>query len=179
MRAARQCGELPLTQGKVALIDEADYTFLKAFNWYATQCRGKWYAVRNGRKGEPRKIYLHGFLSGTLDGETDHRNGDTLDNRRQNLRSATHRRNMQNSRKRTTGRYAFKGICFHGNAAHSKRPWQARITIRGRRRSGGYFSTIEEAARAYDALARSHFGEFACPNYPEQNVEGTYKSHRS
>jgi hypothetical protein len=52
--------EIPLTQGRVAVVDDEDYGYLSQFNWSATKDRQRMYAVRGVcRKGEQRTIRMH------------------------------------------------------------------------------------------------------------------------
>jgi hypothetical protein len=87
----------------------------------------------------------------------DHVNGDTLDNRRENLRVATHAENSQNKRKISKG---FKGV--YERRGH----WIASIAACGTRVRLGSFATPEEAAMAYDDGARKWHGPFARVNFP-------------
>ena len=101
--------------------------------------------------------------------KVDHRDGNTLDNRRENLRVATAAQNVRNARKKrsaTTSRY--KGVFFtRGRKGRSlSKPWQAQIRRGGKNRYLGCFETAEAAALAYDTAARETFGEFACLNFP-------------
>jgi hypothetical protein len=93
---------LALTQGKYALLDPADADRAEAFRWHAVRAGVKWYAARavpGSPKGSRRKERLHHFVLGLPSGsEIDHENGDGLDCRRENLRPATRRQNMQNPR---------------------------------------------------------------------------------
>jgi hypothetical protein len=97
----------------------------------------------------------------------DHVDGDKLNNRRRNLRIATPRQNMHNQ-VRPLRKRPYKGIYRSSTGT----PWTAQISI-PRKGSGagktialGRFETAEEAARAYDAAALEHFGEFAALNFP-------------
>ena len=94
----------------------------------------------------------------------DHRNGDGLDNRRDNLRLATHSENMMNRPKiksPTTSR--FVGVYFD----KARRLWVARIHLNGKCIWLGRFATEIEAAKAYDEAAKKYHGEFARLNFPE------------
>jgi hypothetical protein len=69
------------------------------------------------------------------------------------------RQNCQNKTKRKNTSSQFKGVTRHGGK------WCARIWASGGNISLGKFSCELEAARAYDAAATLHFGEFACINF--------------
>jgi len=156
--------EIPLTRGMRALVDDAD-GHLAAFRWYANpRSDGLFYARRDERHGSKKKVvYLHREVLGVDVGlEVDHKNGDTLDCRRENLRPATH---QQNSRNVTTKR-SFKGVDFKQNDRRKNKPWQARIKLSGRTKFLGYYETAEAAARAYDQAAVAAFGDFAKLNFP-------------
>ena len=75
---------------------------------------------------------------------TDHINGDTLDNRRKNLRAVNRYQNGWNMKLRTDNTTGTKQVTWHPN----KKKWQARISVAGKRLSLGYFSTKEEAVDA-------------------------------
>lgn len=81
--------EIQLTRGKVALVSDHQYEKVARLKWQAEQKKyGKWYA---GTRMNGKRVYLHRFLANALTGmEIDHINGDTLDNRDENLRFCTH-----------------------------------------------------------------------------------------
>lgn len=94
--------------------------------------------------------------------DVDHINGDTFDNRRCNLRLATRAQNCANqgiSPRNTSG---FKGVSLHKCNRILK--WRAKLLHNGKRIHIGCFSNPQDAARAYDAAAIRHFGEFAKTN---------------
>lgn len=106
---------------------------------------------------------LHRFILKT-NLEVDHINGDTLDNRRCNLRSVTRQQNLMNQKKqtrKTTSKY--KGVSF--NKTNNK--WSARITLNRKLMCLGSFKTEEIAAEAYNAAAKRLFGEYAKLNIIE------------
>lgn len=156
--------EVPLTRGKVALVDEEDAAAVLAHKWYTRRVRDAFYAARSLPRvdGVQREQRLHTFLTGWP--LVDHRNGDGLDNRRANLRAATNAENMRNRRRYANNTSGFKGVSFH--KATGK--WRAQINLSDRRSHLGSHATAADAARAYDAAAREHFGEFAYLNFPTE-----------
>jgi hypothetical protein len=94
----------------------------------------------------------------------DHINGDTLDNRRANLRIATNSQNQANRIRLKSGTSSrYRGVTW--NKASQK--WQAGIKCNLKSTHLGLFESEEEAARAYDRAAREMFGSFARPNFEE------------
>lgn len=156
--------EIPLTRGKVALVDDEDYERVNVFKWQAAPSQsGIWYAVRtvtvDGRRAPCR---MHRFIMGVPVGVlVDHRNRDGLDCQRRNLRVATGSQNGINSPKRKCNSSGFKGVRFYPRSSR----WDARIGYQGRKIHIGYFDTPEQAARAYDQKAAELFGEFAYLNF--------------
>jgi hypothetical protein len=164
--------EIPLTQGKTALVDDADYDDVARFKWMAHKGRGKtWYARRavhvsererlNGR----RWISMHRYLLShvpTKSTEIDHKNRDGLDNQRTNLRVGNRSLNQVNSGPSSRNKLGLKGVSQNRQG----RPY-AQIGHGATRLFLGRFGTPEEAARAYDLKARELYGEFAYLNFPE------------
>lgn len=165
---------IPLTQGYEALVDAADLPIVASYSWFAHKnSAGKVYAATAVYPGGGRRVFLrmHRLLTSAAPGQpVDHRNGDGLDNRRDNLRICTVSQNMQNSRAKRAeaglARYApYKGVTCVG-AGNRRRPWRAQIDLPDGRRYLGYHATADDAARAYDVAAVEHFGEFARVNFP-------------
>lgn len=153
--------EIPLTQGKVALVDDDMYDYLMQWKW----CLGKGYAIRfSGRKNGKKNLPMHHHVIEVPVGmECDHRDGNRLNNQRANLRVATHAQNQCNIapyRKDKTSQY--KGVRRNRNR------WQALIKVNQVTFLLGRFDDQEEAAKAYDQAAKLHFGEFAYLNFPEE-----------
>jgi hypothetical protein len=117
--------------------------------------------VRGGHRG----FRLHNLILNPPRGFiVDHINGDTLDNRRCNLRIASKAQNARNARKRKKSSSPFKGV--HKTVDR----WMARITFEGTTHYLGHFNTQEEAAVAYDTAALKYFGEFARLNFPKKSA---------
>src|SRR5574343_411505 len=120
--------EIQLSQGKVAIVDDEDYDYLNQWKWYAAERKcGIWYATRNIRKdGKVRIIPMHRVILNTPKGmDTDHINGDGLDNRRSNLRSCTHMENICNPNRSLspTKSSRFKGVYWH----KGEKIWRAKL----------------------------------------------------
>lgn len=152
--------EIPLTQGKVALVDDEDYESVNQYKWYANNDGKTFYARRNIPKGPRRQetILLHRvILDAPKDMTVDHINGDGLDCRRENLRLATKMENNHNHRHKSNNKSGYTGVFFRKDIEK----WAASIGVENRRIHLGMFSSPEEAAYAYDKAAKVYYGEFA------------------
>jgi hypothetical protein len=149
---------VPLTQGQFALIDAADVRRVAGVNWFAFLNKKRCYYAKSRIPDTcnvlPMHVYLMGAHRGTL---IDHRNGNSLDNRRVNLRPASTVQNRYNTGVRSDCRSGMKGVRFVARLEK----WQARFTANGKRESLGVFFTKELAANAYRQRALEHAGEFA------------------
>lgn len=159
---------IPLTRGKVAIVDDEDFEALSKFKWMAKEDRnGKFYAVRTvgSDHGGRTSIYMARVIAQPRPGQmVDHDNGDTLFNVRKNLRPCTRVQNQRNRHARNSAS-GFKGVRRRDHA--KAKPYSAEISINRRNVFLGYFATAAEAARAYDAAALEHFGQFANLNFKE------------
>jgi hypothetical protein len=151
---------VPLTKGKFALIDAADWPEIGKYSWCAVlKSGGRWYAYRGRRKSDTfttSLIAMHTQLTGWP--EVDHRSRDGLDNRRANLRPASRSENNGNHVIRSDSRNQYKGVYMRTNGT-----WTA--ACKGTHL--GTFKTEEAAALAYDAEALRVFGQYARINFPE------------
>lgn len=159
--------KVPLTQGAFALIDDEDAQLVLQYKWCmaGSKRNGHFYAWRSVKvkKGEQKNLSMHRFLMNPPPGMcVDHINNDGLDNRRANLRIATHAQNIANGRF-SSGVVPFRGVCVRRRGSVTR--YEVKLKLLGKRVYIGTFTTPEEAARAYDAKAREVFGEFARTNF--------------
>lgn len=156
---------IELTRGHFAIVDAADYEWLSQFKWYTFQTRHDSYAARTVRQDGPRTILMHRAIMDAPQGmDVDHINGNGLDNRRANLRLATRSDNLRNRAADKDSAVPYKGV------GRKRNRFIARIKANGKRISLGSYRTAEEAARAYDAAALKHHGEFAHLNFPSESL---------
>ena len=163
--------EIPLTQGKVALVDDEDFELVSRFKWRA---HSKGYAHTAlymgciGGKEQTCDVYLHRLIMRPPKGfQVDHINHNKLDcRRRSNMRICTNTQNSQNrlSRKGTS---KFKGVSWDRSGCK----WRAQIRHDGTNIYLGLFDDELEAACTYDAKAKELFGEFAYVNFQAKEYE--------
>lgn len=155
---------IPLTRGKVALVDDEDYEALSMFKWYAAYfARSNVWRPMRYAIGDKR-VYMHIQIMGKREGfEVDHRNRDGLDNQRDNLRWATKSQNAWN-RRLPGGASGFIGV-------YKRETGVFRATIRANLKqfSLGEFQSAVDAAAARDAAAIKLHGQFAVLNFPQEN----------
>lgn len=140
--------------GRVVLVDEEDGERVLGEPWGILKSR-EWAYVAIRRRGKPVRL-LHRELIGAPGGKwVDHKNGNTLDNRKANLRICSPSENARNRRQERGAVSRFKGV-----SRHSPTRWKAQIQVDGKHIYLGVFRTEEEAAGVYNAAAARLFGEF-------------------
>jgi hypothetical protein len=152
--------EIKLTKGLVAIVDDADYEWLSKWKWSTSGASQNKYATRcvsvNGKRSN---IKMHKEILNVDPGmEVDHKDGNSLNNQRSNLRVATRSQNMMNRKMQTNNTSGHRGVFV--NPKSTTRPWRAAIRFNGRLIWLRTHKTKEEAAKAYQEAAKRLFGEF-------------------
>lgn len=144
-----------LSGGKQTLVDDDDFEALSKWRW---RCH-RGYAIRDdGPRAKRTVVRMHRAIMNAPSGlEVDHISGDTLDNRKSNLRICTHAENLKNVKKHKDGASAFKGVSWD----RQKKRFRAQIFLNGKNRLVGRFRSEAEAHGAYVEAAKLAFGEFA------------------
>lgn len=156
--------EIKLTRGMVAVVCDCHVHLVNSQSWRAVESHhnGRWYA-RNS-KGVSMHSVIHPVPSGAV---TDHIDKNSLNNQCSNLRTASLSQNMFNRTMTKANKTGYKGVTF---SVRDNR-WRAHIGIGGKRISLGDFKDPKEAAKAYDAAAKTMHGEFAALNFTDSTNE--------
>ena len=150
---------------KIVLIDKEDMHKIQAYTWRLRKSTaGCFYAVAHTPmiNGKRTVVNMHTLILNER--FIDHINGNGLDNRKSNLRSANHKTNAQNrTRLRKNKTSQFKGVFFWKQSKLTK-PWKACIVVNKKRIDLGFFETELDAAKVYNTAALKYFGKFAAIN---------------
>jgi hypothetical protein len=159
---------IPLTKGRTALVDDADYPWLSQLRWCFSS---DGYAVNyyTDEHGQRHRRSMHRLIFARRRGDplprslqVDHINRNRIDNRRHNLRYATRTQNQANKSKQKNNRSGYKGVSRH------KTKWEVRIRYAGKKLYLGLYLDPVTAAEVYDGAARLLYGDFAGVNFPDR-----------
>lgn len=147
---------LPLTRGLVTVVDDDVYEWASQHKWCVGGSVELPYAIRKIKRGEKwTTVKLHRLIMGEPSLMVDHIDGNTLDNRRSNLRTATPSQNKQNCR---GGRLSMSGHRNVYRRAGSGKPWEVNIAV-GKQRIKwlGAYRTLEEAVGVATEARRTYY----------------------
>jgi len=158
---------IQLSKQEVVLVDDEDFDRLNHYKWYLSVSSpdGSGYACRSCyANGKVTSIYMHRELLNVPKGfQTDHKDGNKLNNQKDNLRIATGQENCRNRPRRGNNKSGYKGVTQYEDG----RRWEASIWLDGHKHKYiGVFESAMDAALAYDKSAIEFFGEFARLNFP-------------
>lgn len=168
-----KCRKIPLNNGFYSIVNAELYEYLMQWRWraYRYSPHKSPHVVTDSLLDSPigkqrhKTVRMHHVIMKAPSFVMfDHKNLDTFDNRRSNLRKCNNRQNVQNRglpRNNTSG---YKGVTkqTHYDA------WVSIIGVDGKRINLGTYPTPLEAAIVRDFAALKYHGEFACLNFPRE-----------
>jgi len=144
-------------------VDDSDYDLFSKYNWNISKDKGNLYLSARSVYVDNRllKVKLHQLIMMPYDSKKyviDHKDRDTLNNQKSNLRLATNKQNCYNRRPQSNKKSKYKGVTFYYNK------WTATITKDYKKIHGGSFENEIDAAKKYNEMAIEYHGEFAYQN---------------
>ena len=145
-----------LTKGYETVVDDEWYPVLTKWAWKVRITKNKVYAQRSAAGGEA--VIMHRYIMmATGRSEIDHINGNSLDNRRENLRFCTRSMNMHNRGPQKNNKTGYKGVCFD----KSRGKYIASISCNRKQYNLGRYKTAEEARDAYEKKQKEILAEIS------------------
>lgn len=157
-----------LGKGKFAIVDDQDYEELSKYKWYLN---GNGYVSRYvWKKTNNTRVQIHRQIIKPRKKQiVDHKNGNPLDNRRENLRICTKQQNSFNKFKPKNRSSRYLGVTVFNSKKPSGRIYRriaSRIKINGKVRYLGDYPSEHIAALVYDLWAIAERKDFAKTNFP-------------
>ena len=144
---------IPITKNKYVIVDDEDFEYLNQWKWHLSDSG---YAVRGINKNN-KKFRMHREINKTPEGlDTDHINGNKLDNRKSNLRTVTRSQNKMNVGKPKTNSSGIKGVSWH----KACEKWRADIKVNQKQISLGCYSLLQKAILVRNLAEKKYFKEF-------------------
>lgn len=139
-------------------VDLDDVDKCKNYRWCVNKYKsnkydyGKYYIISSNHS-----LLLHRFIMNAEKGMVvDHIDGDTMNNRKYNLRVCLHKENSRNSKHRKNNSSGYKGVSWFKRT----NKWMAHIMVDKKHKTLGYFDNIEDAVNARRIAEKKYFGEY-------------------
>lgn len=148
--------EIPLTQGRIALVDDEDFDLVSRYKWHVLKRKnGRCYA---GTQSLKTRLYMHRLILNLDDKniQVDHKDNNGLNNQRHNMRECIKSQNMHNVGNKY-GSSIYKGVYFNNKS----KKWRSQIKCNNIKINLGSFANEVEAAIAYNNKAVELHGDFA------------------
>lgn len=146
-------------------MDDEDFESLSRHKWQAVKDHNGFYAAGSIKNdaGVWKCIRMHRHILGLFDPKicVDHKNGNTLDNTKNNLRACSPSENARNRKTVKHSTSGYKGVYWN----KPTRKWFAHIKFNYKDLHIGSFDCKIEAAKAYDQKAKELHGDFARLNF--------------
>lgn len=146
-----------LNRGYEAKVDAADFDALNKYRWTACiTSQGYVYAYTTM---EGKRVSMHRFLCGVAGLVVDHINGETLDNRRSNLRAVSIAENNRNRKSEVRSSAGVRNVTPRKGGrfiARSSAGGEGSVYL-------GQYGTVEEAAQAIAAYEAAYSGKQTIP----------------
>lgn len=154
---------IPLRNRKYAIVDSENFKELNKYKWccvngYAQ--RSFYHGIKNGKIITSGLLMSRIILNAPIGKQVDHINHNTLDNRKCNLRIATHAENQHNRKKSKNKSSRYKGVSYK----KSRKKWIAKIKLNKKSYWLGSFLSEKDAAKAYNKASKKYHGKFSFVN---------------
>lgn len=144
----------------IVLYDDEDHELISKYTWHLAPRHHNNqfnYYARTAIYGQNKQMFtMHRLIMRFPENEIDHINMNGLDNRKENLRTATGSQNRMNKGLQKNNTSGFKGVSHTRDGK-----WKAYIKINRELIQLGTFTDKKEAARKYNEAALQYHGEFA------------------
>jgi hypothetical protein len=151
--------KISLTKGKYVIVDDEDYEYLNQFTWQLSKGHYTNYAIRTYRKKACKRktMRMHRVIMNPPSHlQIDHKDGNGLNNQKENLRICTQSQNIGNRGVMKNNTSGVKGVHWDKNA----KKWRARLGMNGKRKCLGIYDDLDEAKDVYIKAAKEFFGEY-------------------
>jgi hypothetical protein len=117
------------------------------------------YLCKENGKSKYKTHYLQRWIFGDPDDKTiDHKNHDTFNNKRSNLRVSDKEKNAKNrGSKNVNNKSGYRNVCWN----KQYKQWMVQIMVDGKNKRIGYFDDVDEAGTYAEKMRQEHYGDYA------------------